>query len=140
MKTKFLLADEVSPDVAGKHIVKGLYADDTVVLTLPPDIDPKSGPAVVESITCLVAVSGLRPGPYKIKGRLVDPQGVICVDIAPIDYEITAAGSHVFPFQLKPFAATGGSGVYRWTFKTDGREFSHEFAIHILPAEQTESS
>lgn len=136
MRTKFLIAEEVSLGAEGKHSVRGLFSDDTIVVTLPRAYTegPETLPPGLDILTCLLSVAGLPNGKHRIKGHLIDPRGNSNAETPAIDFEIANNNSHSFPFHLRPFIITGGAGTYTWNFRLDNQEFTHTFEVRLLKA------
>ena len=141
MRTKFLIADEVKPEPNGKQSVRGLFPDDTIILSFPPNYTetPGTPPPGMDLLTCMLSVAGLAPGKHKIKGQLLDPLGKLNAETPAVDFEVAKGNSHTFPFTLQPFIVSGGAGAYTWTFRVDERECTHAFSVRLLKSDGSDA-
>jgi len=133
MRTKFLLADTITPGASDKLNVSGLFPDDTIVVTLPASYSdaPDAPPPGMDRLAFLLVVAGLADGAHKISGQLFDPQGKPNSETPVLDFSIANGSSLSLPFQLAPFVISGGAGTYVWKFRVDQAEFSHSFQVRL---------
>lgn len=133
MKVKFLLAEEVRPELSGKQTVIGLFADDVLIVGDPSQ--PKEAlsseiPFGIDRLTFLINVTDAEEGPYQFKARILDPSGqdhgpeIILGDAVMIE----KGTSKTFILEAKPFMIKE-KGVYQYVFLANDKPYSFPFEI-----------
>lgn len=131
MKTKFIIADEIRPEVSGKQTILGLFADDVIVVHAPPLSAgiPHDTPPGIERIAFLINVSGLTEGSHSIKGELFAPTGAAYGVNLPLDeFKVDTGNSHSIVIEMKPFILKG-FGTYNWSIWIDEEELKCPFEV-----------
>lgn len=132
MKTKFLIADAVAPEAAGKLTLMGFFPDDTIVIDVPKPPPGKTlPPPGLDNLACLLTLSGLPDGKHRLRGELYDPAGQLNSQAPEIDFTIEDGNASYIPLRLQPFVISAGAGEYTWKFKVGEREFTHSFYVRL---------
>jgi hypothetical protein len=130
MKIKFLMAEEIRPEINNKASIVGLFPDDVVVLirNRPADAPPEV-PDGVERLSFLINVGELPEGVHKFKGIIITPSGEPYNPEMLLGEEIAKKGfSHSLIVQLKPFIVKS-RGIYHFNFYVDDLLTSFPFEI-----------
>lgn len=130
MKIKFLVAEEIRPEVGGKLTILGLMPDDTLLMTSSRPADaPPEVPNGLERLAFLLSVSDLPEGEHKFKGQIFNPSG------EPYNPEtsfgegtVEKGTSRSIIIDIKPFIVKN-FGSYRLDFYVDGSVSSFPFEI-----------
>lgn len=136
MKINFLLADEFRPEMGGKNMALGLYADYTILLE--PNEEPEAAasdlPIGIDRLAFLVNVSDMIEGPHQFKAQIVDPSGkAIGPEVSLGEaVEIQKDASRSFVLTVKPFLVDG-KGTYHFNFYVDGAMSALPFHIIDRP-------
>jgi len=130
MKIKFLIAEEIRPEMNNKATVIGLFSDDVVVMTSnrPKDAPPEI-PDGIDRLTFLINVSEIPEGLHKFKGQIITPTGEPYNPEMTLGEETIKKGlSHSIIVQLKPFIVKN-RGMYKFNVYIDDALTSLPFEI-----------
>lgn len=136
MKITLLVADEIRPEATGKQTVLGLFADNVVVVKIPPkpvDVPDDVLPGI-ERLSFLVNVSQLPEGQYSFKAQFIAPSGQPAGDALSLGdgVQVSTGKSHSIVIESKPFILKEG-GEYHLAFWVNGEEHRLPFEIRIEP-------
>lgn len=134
-RVRFLIADDVRAEGL-KPIILGLFADDLVVIPIPPDQpDPSTGgtPVLLQSLAILTAFIGGK-GSFKMEVSLYQPDGTAIFENKKVEEGIssptpTKKGNINFIAKFMPFSIPN-FGKYRFVIKLDKKEFTYMFEIN----------
>lgn len=136
MKITLLVADEVRPEATGKQTVLGLFADNVVVVKIPPKPEevPDDVPPGIERLAFLVNVSKLPEGQYDFKGQFISPSGERSGDVFQLGnaVQVSPGKSYSAVIESKPFILKEG-GEYNLAFWINNEEHRLPFEIRIEP-------
>jgi hypothetical protein len=130
MKIKFLVAEEVRPEVGGKFTVLGLIPDEVLIFeSRRPENASADIPDGIERLALLLVVSELGDGVHKFKGQIYDPNGEpYNPEIALGEGVIEKGTSRSMIIELKPFVVKK-YGIYRFDLYVDDKLASFSFEI-----------
>lgn len=130
MKIKFLMAEEVRPELNGKSTVLGLFADDVLLMQgKRPEDAPQEVPDGLERLTFLLNVSDISEGLHHFKGNITDPSGAPYNPVSSLGDETIMKGlSRSIVVEIKPFIIKS-KGVYHFNLYVDDVLTSFPFEI-----------
>lgn len=120
MKIKFLMAEEIRPEINGKSSVLGLFPDDIIVVQAnrPEGISPEI-PDGIERLSFLLNVSDLPEGSHFFKGNITDPSGAAYNPLGSLGEETIKKGfSRSIVVEVKPFIVKQ-KGIYHFNLYVD---------------------
>lgn len=134
MKIKFLVAEEVRPEVGGKYTVLGLIPDEVLIFeSRRPENAPEEIPDGIERLALFLVVSELADGVHKFKGQIYDPNGEpYNPEIALGEGIVEEGTSRSMVIELKPFVVKK-YGIYRFDLYVDDKSASFPFEIRSKP-------
>lgn len=130
MKIKFLVAEEIRPELGGKLTILGLFPDDVLVSNSNrPEETPAEIPDGFDRLAFLVSVSDLPEGIHKFKGNITNPAGEPYHSETSFgDGAIEKGTSRSIVVDTKPFIIKG-KGVYHFNIYVDDSLYSFPFEI-----------
>jgi hypothetical protein len=120
MKIKFLLAEEIRPEISGKSTVLGLFPDDVLIMqsNRPEGASPDI-PDGLDRLTFFLNVSDIPEGKHYFKGNITDPTGAPYNQLSTLGEEIIKAGlSRTIIVEMKPFIVKT-KGIYHFNLYVD---------------------
>lgn len=133
MNIKLLIADEFRHEASGKVTVLGLFADNVVIVKIPPKAEeiPENAPAGIERLSFMVNVSAVPEGSYEFEAQFITPSGAPMGEVMKIgNVEIKEGKSFTTVVVSKPFLVNEG-GEYHLAFQVNGVEHQLPFEIRI---------
>lgn len=126
---RFFLAEDVRQEIGGKVSAIGLYADNVIVLQLPPDLpDPTpETPILIRSLAFLFSVSAL--GEASVASVDLDVNGGRKPFMAPRELPATAPGSSVNLLGVMAPCVVTSFGKKTVIVDIRGTEHTFEFEI-----------
>ena len=131
MKVKFLVAEEIRPEVGGKLTILGLFPDDNIRLIKQelPEGTPPETPMGLERLAFMISVSGLSKKLYKFKGVIIDPSGEVYKSESKLgEIRSEKGASHILILEMKPFIIKA-KGIYHFNFYVNKEMFAFPFEI-----------
>ena len=130
MKIKFLVAEEIRPELSGKSMVIGLFPDDVLLMQgKRPDNAPPEMPEGIDRLSFLLNVSELPEGKHHFKGNISDPSGAPYNPISSLGEETMPKGiSRSIIVEIKPFIVKS-KGIYHFNLYVDDELTSFPFEI-----------
>jgi hypothetical protein len=130
MKIKFIVAEEIRPEISGKATVLGLFSDDVLLLQgkRPEGANPEI-PDGLERVTFLLNVSDVPAGKHNFKGNITDPSGAPYNPVTSLGEEDIKKGfSRTIIVEIKPFIVKT-RGVYHFNLFVDDMLTTFPFEI-----------
>jgi hypothetical protein len=130
MKIKFLVAEEVRPELSGKSTVIGLFPDDVLIMQgKRPENAPPEMPEGIDRLSFLMNVSDIPEGKHHFKGNISDPSGEPYNPVSDLGEEILPKGiSRTIVVEMKPFIVKK-KGVYHFNLYVDDELISFPFEV-----------
>lgn len=134
MKIKFLVAEEIRPEMGGKFTVLGLIPDEVLIIeSKRPENAPAEIPDGIERLALFLVVSELADGVHKFKGQIFDPNGApYNPQVALGEASVEKGTSRSMIIELKPFIVRT-YGAYRFDLYIDDELASFSFEIRSKP-------
>lgn len=135
MKVKFVMAEEIRPEVGGKMTILGLFPADEILLTrvAVPEGVPSDTPMGIDKITFLLTISKLPSKKYKFTGSIIDPSGEpYKADMQLGEARFSKGISHSIIVESRPFIVKT-LGVYHFNLYVGKELVSFPFEIRMQP-------
>lgn len=133
MKFTFLVADEIRGEASGKQMVLGLFADNVVVLRIPPKPEefPEDLLPGIERLSFMVNVSSLPEGSYAFKAQFIAPSGEPIGEVMELgNVDLKTGKSFTAVIASNPFIVKE-AGEYSLAFWVNDEEHRLPFEIRI---------